>query len=312
MTRARLLVVCVVVVVAGCGGLAGSDGADGNTVNPALEGTPTATPTPTASPVPTPTVSPTPTETPTLPEALPPALGPETVDAGRLAASHARSLASQSRTVVRTITVRSTDGELLGRSRVVLRDDGDPRGGRLAVVQTVSGPRPGAVDLGERNVSYWGNDSLTVSRTESADGNVTYGFDRTPFPPIARSDTTGQAAVAFAFRAANVTRVSRVGTTDPVFLVEGSAAVDSAYEAYDVRLTATVEPSGVVRSFEVTYTRDRGGQLRRVTRRFRVTNRDATTVSRPSWYRQAVAAGTDGETATPRTRVGPRPCAGVA
>ena len=296
VTRVRFLVVCVVVVVAGCGGLAATDEPDANTVNPALEQTPTQSPTPTPSPVPTPT------PTPTLPEALPPALGTETVDPGRLAASHARNLGSQSRTVVRTITVRATNGTLLGRSRVVLRDDGDPRGGRLAVRRRVSGPRPAAVGLSTRNVSYWGNDSLTVSRTEAADGTVTYGFDRTPFPPIARSDTTGRAAVGFAFQVANVTEVSRAGTGAPVFLVEGSAAADETYGAYDVRLTATVTPSGVVRSFEVTYTRERGGRLRRVTRGFRVTDPGNTTVSRPSWYRQAVAAGTDGDTPTPRGR----------
>lgn len=296
VTRVRLLVVCVVVVVAGCGGLAGTDESDANTVNPALEQTPTATPTPTASPVPTPT------PTPTLPAALPPALGTETVDPGRLAASHARNLGAQSRTVVRTITVRTTNGTLLGRSRVVLRDDGAPRGGRLSVTQTTAGPRPAAAGLDARNVSYWGNDSVTVSRSVTADGAVAYTFDRTPFPPIARSDTTGRSAVAFAFRAANVTEVSRAGTEAPVFLVEGSAAADSTYGVYDVRLTATVAPGGVVRSFEVTYTRERGGRLRRVTRQFRVTDRGNTTVARPSWYGQAVAAGTDGDTPTPRGR----------
>jgi len=286
VTRLRVAVVAVLLLLAGCGSVADTDAP--STVNPALDGTPTPTPSPTATPVPTPTA------TPVVPVVLPDALLGDT-DAAGLAAAHERNLGTQSRTVVRTVTVRDGEGQLLGRNRVVVRDDGRASSGRLAVTRQVSGPRPGAVGLETESVDYWGNDSVTVSRTTGSDGDTSYTFDPVPFPVGSGWDTTGRGSVALAFQLGAVTDTQRIETDPAVFLVTGQRAVAPESDARNVSFSATVEESGVVRAFELSYTQPRDGAPRRVTRTFQVQAVGATPVSRPSWFARATTTPTNDE-----------------
>jgi len=182
VTRVRVVAaVVIVVLLAGCGA---ADDDTQNTVNPALDGTPTPTPSPTATP------EPTPTATPPVSVTLPDALAGDT-DAAELAVAHERNLGQRSRTV----TVRDDDGRLLGRNRVVIRDDGRADSGRLVVTRRVSGPHLGVVGLEPQSVAYWGHDSVTLSRTVDPDGAVSYTFDQAPFSVGSRWDTTGWGSV---------------------------------------------------------------------------------------------------------------------
>ncbi len=305
MRHVHILVVAVLLTLAGCGsvgigdGFGGGAGADeANTVNPALTGTPTRSPTLTQSPSPTPTAVPTPTVTPTLAESLPPSLTTTSADPLLLAGAHEQGLSGASRTIVQTISVRSLNGTVVAHSRIRLEDDGRGRIGRLAVEQTVTGSNPRSVGFIPENVTYWGNASVTVSRVVDPNGSVSYTFDRTEFPPIARSDTTGEGAVAFAFRIANLTAVERIAVDPAVFRVRGAAAFSPTYEARNVTLTGTVTASGVVRSFQVSYVRERGGRLRSITRTFRVADVGETNVDRPSWYEAAARSSASNATTT--------------
>lgn len=279
MVQRHTLAVAVLLVFAGCG--AGGGGADANTVNPALQGTPTATPSPTASPIPTPS------PTPTLNESLPASLAVGNTQPAALAGDHRRGLQSASRTVIQTITVRALNGTLLGQSTVRLTDDGRGRVGALGISQTVSGPRPAAVGLPAENLSYWGNGTVTVSRSVGPNGSVTYTFDRTRFPPSVRSDTTGESAVVFAFRVANVTSVERASSDPALFRVHGAATESEVPGIRNVTFLAVVTGDGVVRNYQLSYLRERGGTVRRVVRTFRVTDVGETTVGRPAWFDSA-------------------------
>ncbi len=93
------------------------------------------------------------------------------------------------------MTVRDGAGQLLGRNKIVIRDDGRADSGRLAVTRRVSGPRLGAVGLETQSVAYWGHDSVTLSRTVDPDGAVSHTFDQAPFPVGNRWDTTGWGSV---------------------------------------------------------------------------------------------------------------------
>lgn len=288
MIRARVAAAVVLLLLAGCGGVADEDAP--NTVNPALDGTPTPTPSPTATP------EPTPTATPVVSVVFPDALLGDT-DAAGLAAAHERNLGTRSRTVVRTVTVRNDEGRLLGRNRVIVRDDGRADSGRLAVTRRVSGLRPGAVGLETQSVDYWGNDSVTASRTIGPDGNSSYTFDPVPFPVGSGWDTTGRGSVALAFRLGNVSDTQRIATDPAVFLVTGQRAAVPGSDVRNVSFSATVEESGVVRGFELSYTQPRDGAPRRVTRTFRLQAVGETPVSRPAWFDRATGTPADDEAA---------------
>ena len=286
MTRVRVVAaVVVVVLLAGCGA---ADDDTQNTVNPALDGTPTPTPSPTATP------EPTPTATPPVSVTLPDALAGDT-DAAELAVAHERNLGQRSRTVVRTVTVRDDEGRLLGRNRVVIRDDGRADSGRLAVTRRVSGPRPGAVGLETQSVAYWGNDSVTASRTVDPDGAVSYTFDQVPFPVGSGWDTTGRGSVALAFELGTVTDARPIQRDPTVFAVTGQRETAPVFDARNVSLSATVDESGVVRAFELSYTQRRDGAPRQITRTLQLRRVGETPVSRPSWFGQATGSPIGGD-----------------
>jgi hypothetical protein len=231
--------------------------------------------------------------------ALPDALAGDT-DTAELAVAHERNLGTRSRTVVRTVTVRDDEGTLLGRNRIVVRDDGRADSGRLAVTRRVSGPRPGAVGLETESVAYWGNDSVTASRTVDSDGNVSYTFDQVPFPVGNGWDTTGRGSVVLAFELGTVTDARRIQRDPTVFAVTGQRETAPAYDAHNVSLSATVDENGVVRGFELSYTQRRDGAPRQITRTFQLRRVGETAVSRPSWFERATDSpvGGDGTTET--------------
>jgi hypothetical protein len=284
VTRCRTLAVAVLLLTAGCsGGLGGlgDESADENTVNPALAGTPTATPSPTA------TAEPTPSPTPTLNESLPPSLTSDSVDARFLADAHRRALTGLNRTIVRGISIRTENESLLGRSVVRLETDDQRGGGRISISQTVSGPSPESVGLGRENTTYWSDGSVTVTRRVDPNGTVNYTFERANLPPAARADTTGEGAVVFAFAVANVTEVERVAESPSLFRVRGSANYSDVYDVRDISLVATVTADGLVRGYRLSYVRERGGEMRRIVRTFRVLDIGETRIGRPEWYETA-------------------------
>jgi hypothetical protein len=55
----------------------------------------------------------------------------------------------------------------------------------------------------------------------------------------------------------------------------------------DISLVATVTADGLVRGYRLSYVRERGGEMRRIVRTFRVLDVGETRIGRPEWYETA-------------------------
>ena len=277
--RRRTLVLVVVLLLAGCG--AGGSG-EQNTLAPDLEGTPS--PSPTASPTP----SPSPTPTPTFEQRLPPGVSPESADALRLAGAHRGELVSFSRTTVRRVTYTTSNTTVLGDATYRTETELLGSRSRVLVTSNVSGEAPAQVGLTTANATYWGNETVSVSRQISPDGPE-YGFNNGPLPPVIRADTTGRGTVFLAFSSVNVTSVEFVGVVDgrERFRIVGSAARAPTVRGQNVTLTAVVSEIGIVHRLRFAYTTERGDESVRVVQRFRVEDFKNTTAPPPDWFTTA-------------------------
>ncbi|GEM_PF-5306691 len=99
-----------------------------------------------------------------------------------------------------------------------------------------------------------------------------------------------------AFRLGAVTDTQQIGTEPAVFVATGRRGAVPSEEARNVSLSATVAESGVVRQFELSYTRPYDGIPRRVTRTFQLRDVGETAVSRPPWFDRAADPDGDEET----------------
>jgi len=261
----RAVAVAVLCLTAGCSAGFGADADGPNTVNPALEETPTATPTP------------TPTPTPVLTET---AAG--TGEPAQRAQRHAAVLRARSGATRLTRSVSAPNGSLVSRQVIVGRVDGEATlvRQRTRVLDTsyaVNAPP---------NATIWTNGSVVARRI----GGETFRADRSP-RPVERQLASGRATVYQAFSEWPLTYAGSTQTPDGV--VDVYAAERARFErgaatpAFNLSATVVVAESGIVRKVQVRYETTLVGRNVTVSERFELTADGNVTVERPTWVGNA-------------------------
>ncbi|MFC7018250.1 MULTISPECIES: hypothetical protein [Haloarcula] len=272
-------VLALCLVTAGCTGFVGSDPAASETVTPA--------------PVP---------ESP--PTAVAPGLSEERVrDVDALVRAHVAGLSNTSYTVEHRRTVDDATGAR--RVDQTTRAEISAQYRSYTAVRTITGPAVTdqviRAHSEDRRAIQWILGDGTNSSRIVADGR---GIGAPPRPPREALffEPTYHSRIRALFLGANVTAVVPVHTGDAetrgtrVVWVHASSAADrsqfpvaAADRVGDVSFTATVTPSGVVRSYDLQYTVVRNETTLRVTESLRYTDLGATTVDTD-------AVGPDGAT----------------
>jgi hypothetical protein len=263
----RAVAVAVLCLTAGCSaGLGGAP--DGpNTVNPALEETPTATPTP------------TPTPTPVLTETT-----AGTGEPAQRAQRHAAVLRAQSGATRLTRSVSAPNGSLVSRQVIVGRVDGEA----TLVRQRTRVLQPSYAVNAPPNATIWTNGSVVARRI----GGETFRADRSP-RPVERQLASGRATVYQAFSEWPLTYAGSTQTPDGV--VDVYAAERARFErgaatpAFNLSATVVVAESGVVRRVRVRYETTLAGRNVTVSERFELTAAGNVTAERPAWVGNATA-----------------------
>lgn len=277
----RRALVALLVVLAGCSALAPGPDANTETVTPA--------PVPTDSP-------------------LPPGVEPDGVtDASALAAAHAAALGTSSYTLVTNRTVRTANGSLRSALTVRLGLSAGPSRDYHARV-SVDGPA-GPLVIGEppTRAEYWANDEVYLRRQTIDERTVYSRYDDTDAyvgtwsfwlgtvaldlgPETDLRSTLDGFETRVADRSSEDGRVHLVGTTARSDeFVDDPAAVEGVENA---TLHAFVAESGFVESYHVVYDATLvDGERVRVKRTVRFERVGTTTVDRPPWYDEAMAAG---------------------
>lgn len=281
-----LLLVCVL-VTAGCGGsLPGVGGGNGGGGGSEL----------------------TPAPVPTGAADYPPGITAEgVVSPEQLALAHSRAVENVSYRLRSNRSTYYPNGTLRSRIDIDLRLARNRT--HLVAVRT-AGPR-GPVILGvpPARGRYWSNGSLYVSRL-TRDGETSYSLTRASEGPIATwrywagtaafGGESSYAAARYAgffgdIPTSVVGRRTTNGTTRYRLRGEGaqspSFAVGPADAVEAVKLTATVDRAGFIRSLRLRYrVRTDDGRRYRVDWRIRYSERGNVTVGEPPWLDRAVAS----------------------
>jgi len=240
----RPLALAAVVVLAGCGAVLDEGGSGAGT------------PTPTLTPAPVPEVTATPV-------ALPPGMtGDRVTNPDRLLAAHRSVLDG----VSYTLRLRVGVGDAVS-TRVIRLESPS----RFFTHDVMSGPRG--------NVTQFASGPVVYARMEYA-GVTQYAEFDNDYPPDSQ---TVQLTRLF-FRVGDVAVYRTTVDGDPAFAVAGSYPVHPEAERlrnYTVR--AVVEPSGLVRSLNVSYVRAEGPSRTNVTRSFTYSDVGSTEVEAPVW-----------------------------
>lgn len=252
------VVVCVLLMVAGCSGLGGEE-------------PPTAT-----------AVEPAP-----VPADPPPGVSESGgVDAVALLSSHVDQLRDGSATVTERRVERYANGSLrFDRTTTTYHGPVD----RFYVVQTIEGTDPGAYGSTEGRYERWANGTLGVAAVRD-DDEVSFepaypgqfrinNFERlyplfTALEPTVR-EREGEEVVFVA----SATREQ----------VPGGFGEDPVRNVHNVTFEATVTPAGLVRSYRLSYTGTVDGATVHVTERLRYEDVAATDVPRPAWVDEAIS-----------------------
>ncbi|WP_224448842.1 DUF7537 family lipoprotein [Haloprofundus salilacus] len=204
-------------------------------------------------------------------------------DAEALASTHRRSVESRSRTAaMRTQVTAAENGSLLSNRSYVVRVADD---GRRLAEQTGDS----RTDDEYRPRVYWYDPNVSeyAARSGANDGEVSYTYSRETNGELF-SDGTYADRLYSLFTVLNVSvapetvdrSVHRLEASERSLLFDGR-------ELRNVTLTARVDYSGVVRSYELQYETERGGTSVRITERVRITDLGSTEVERPEWVETA-------------------------
>ena len=303
--HASALVLACVLVLAGCsgftGGGPGNDGRDG------------PNPSRTVTPAPVPTTGPTATPGPRIAPGL---ATTGVVNASALADAHEARLEDASLTLSRTTTYRYGSGEIARRERVTTQVGVD--GERLRVVEhrplptastgsttsteaTTPTEAPAGGGSDRRTVIrevYWFGSNRSARAITYANGTTAY---RSASPrnltqgrrSIVITEATRIAALAGGFE----TRVRRTGEEDdPRYRVVSTGDADENDRTRPTGFASvssfrmTVTPAGSVGEYRLVrrLTVQRQGKPTEIVTRVRYTDVGTTTVSRPSWYDDAL------------------------
>lgn len=269
----------------------------------------------TITPVPVPTKEASPMDE----DSFPPGVARQGVENPfMLANAHTQEVLNRSHTVRGTLTIRYENGTLRGQRRTTARVAANAT--RFHVMSITRGPRPPFRPAG-RDVrrtagrsAFWSAGNRLFWTVQS--GNVT---DYHMIPPVEYTHSRWRERVAvvdeqevyLTFRAVETTVTGRLEGNETVFIrvtaterrkpgsVEESLSIRSAYEypididrgsVSSVTLSALIGPNGLVRKYRFAYAATVDGEQVRVIRQIRYTAIGATTVGRPDWYGEAVAA----------------------
>jgi len=245
---ALALALALTVGLAGCGAVVDGSGAG---VGPSAGGQ-----TPTLTPAPVPEVTDTPV-------ALPPGMtGDRVTNPDRLLAAHRSTLEGASY----TLRVRVGVGDAVSSREIRLESPS-----RFFTHDVMSGPRG--------NVTQFATGPVVYARMDYA-GVTQYAEFDNDYPP---SSQTVQLTRLF-LRVGDVAVYRTTVDGDPAFAIAGSYPVHPEAERlrnYSVR--AVVEPSGLVRSLNVSYVRAEGPSRTNVTRSFAYSDVGTTEVDPPPW-----------------------------
>jgi hypothetical protein len=257
----RLVAVAVLCLTAGCGTGLGGDTGDGNTVNPALEETPTATPTPTPSP------------TPVLTETA-----AETGVPAQRAERHGAALRARSGAISLVRTVSAPNGSVVSRQVIVGRVDGTAS----LVRQRTRVFQPSYAVNAPPNATIWTNGSVVVRRI----GGETIRANRPP-RAVEQQLASGRATVYETFAEWPVSYAGSTQTSDGVVDIYAAerdrVERGAATPASNLTVTAVVADSGVVRRVRVSYETTLVGRNVTVSERFDLTAVGNVTVERAAW-----------------------------
>jgi len=256
----RAVAVAVLCLTAGCSTGFGADADGPNTVNPALEETPTATPN-------------------------------AGVDGDGRRHRRARTTRTASRRGPPGAQWRDpSDPERLRAERLARLPAGDRRSRRRggdARPATDARAQPYAVNA-PPNATIWTNGSVVARRI----GGETFRADRSP-RPVERQLASGRATVYQAFSEWPLTYAGSTQTPDGV--VDVYAAERARFErgaatpAFNLSATVVVAESGIVRKVQVRYETTLVGRNVTVSERFELTADGNVTVERPTWVGNATA-----------------------
>lgn len=279
------LVVCVLLVLAGCGGLGG-----------------TATPERTPFAVPSETDRVT-TDDDGVTGGYPPGVNESgVVDAVALLSTHSRELRDRSVTVQSNFVRRYAAN---GTLRYWARDVGRYDGSEAHVVRQVTGPGASSVPGREGRLEWWSNGTAAL-RTTVAGGETTYRAVPRPGPEVLDRDRRDRLFALFSsLDPVLAERQTEDGVERVVLRAERSnasgvpgdaLALGPAEDPRNVTFVAVVTAAGRVLGYDLSYEATVGNATVRVTWGVRFEELDSTTVSRPAWVESAVAevcAGAD-------------------
>ncbi|MFC7095970.1 DUF7537 family lipoprotein [Halobaculum marinum] len=265
-----VVLVCVCLLLAGCGGVADTGGPNAQTVNPALDDTPTASPTP-AEPT------------------LPPGVTESDVDLRSLVAAHDDALDDRSVTVTLSRTRTATNGTVVldttARSYAA-----DPE---QFLVSTAEVTPYSLADGASFDRALWRNDTVSVRRS-AGERAVTVVHD-TDVPRQRAFDPTGAAeirGVLGPYKLQYAGTVTQNGSRRHL-LTETDAGRPSVPLRSNVTVRVLVTDDGVVEHATVRYRTTEFDEPRWVTVEFAVSNVSSTTVPRPEWVDRALANVSD-------------------
>ncbi|MFC7069641.1 DUF7537 family lipoprotein [Halobaculum lipolyticum] len=268
--RAVAVALAALLALAGCAGVGAPGDAGARTVNPSLAETPTATPT-----------------APTPAGGFPPGVSRDGVEVERLIDGHRSALTD------------GADAWSVSLTRTVTGPAGTVE--RSAARVTVEGNRSLYTFervRGENRLAsaHWSNASASASRRVSWRGDVTLeGRPGDPGAPVGLDPTGG----AWLYASSVDTRPEYVGTRETpngtvtlIEAAEGRIERSGLPDRRRVRLSATVDERGVVRSLTLRYAVFLGTDPGTVAVRLRVRDVGTTTVPRPPWVADALANAT--------------------
>ncbi len=240
-----------------------------------------AAPAPQGTPVTPAEVPEAPSTTEAAPVELAPGLGPDGVtNPVRLADAHAAVLADRSFTVHQTTTRRYPNGTVRLRSDRVVRMGADRR--RFLAVST----RQSRAEYDWRLEQYANGSHVLRKTTAGAHTrySVLRGPDGTPRGPLSLfpENATNRGGVSRLLGLLDA-RITGSRTEDGRRLYDLSVDGDGPPWLEELRMTATIDERGLVRSYAVSYVVTRDGRRVRVTVEFSVTRIGSTTVPEPSW-----------------------------
>lgn len=221
-------------------------------------------------------------------------------DPDALGRAHEAALVNESFTLTASRTLRATNGTL--RSELTVTVSLGPDRSFLVNAETAGPDAPVFLGNPPARGTYWSNGTTYARRLARDDARVYNTFEPpgragtwrywTETVPFGGERDGPSAAFARAF-AATETRVATPRERDGAtrHRVSGDRAVgayDVGTDPRDVRLTASVTPEGLVRSFALSYTATVDGAPVRVAWRVRYTAVGRTTVADPPWLDRAL------------------------